>query len=296
MTTREPLYSPRHRIRFVTAASLFDGHDASINIIRRLLQQRGAEVVHLGHNRSVAEIVSAAIQEDAHAIAVSSYQGGHNEYFRYMVDLLAERDARHIKVFAGGGGVIVPREIRDLETYGVAKVYSPEDGRQMGLAGIISHMLETADFDQPALALNGDFSWLHTASVNQLARLVTLIEQSQNAEGELPPELLEALQEKARAASVPVLGITGTGGAGKSSLTDELIRRLMIDHPEIKVGVISVDPSKKKTGGALLGDRIRMNAIYRPNVYMRSLATRGSGTELSPATELAINALKAGSP
>jgi methylmalonyl-CoA mutase len=287
-----PAYRPRNQVRFVTAASLFDGHDASISIIRRLLQRGGAEVIHLGHNRSVAEIVDSAIQEDAQAVAVSSYQGGHNEFFRYLVDLLRERGASHIKVFGGGGGVIVPSEIQALEEYGVTKIYSPEDGRRLGLQGIINQMLETADFRLEPLSVDGDASTIDSKNVVHLARLITLAELDGAGPG-ISPALANALQERAAQRVVPVIGITGTGGAGKSSLTDELVRRLSVDFPELKVGILSVDPSKRKTGGALLGDRIRMNAINHPGVYMRSLATRGSSSELSDATRHAIEILKA---
>jgi methylmalonyl-CoA mutase len=276
------VYHPKNKVRFVTAASLFDGHDASINIIRRLLQARGAEVIHLGHNRSVSEIVSAAIQEDAQAIAVSSYQGGHNEFFRYLVDLLRERGASHIRVFGGGGGVIVPREIRELEKYGVTRIYSPEDGRVLGLSGMIDDMLRSADFALPALESRVQVSPGDQTSPGKLARLLTQAERNGAA-------LHTAIQPAERRATV--LGITGTGGAGKSSLTDELVRRFALDAPDLPIAILSVDPTKRKTGGALLGDRIRMNAIERPNVYMRSLATRGSGSELPKAIETAIDIL-----
>jgi methylmalonyl-CoA mutase len=278
MKTEETLYYPKNKVRFVTAASLFDGHDASINIIRRLLQARGAEVIHLGHNRSVSEIVRAAIQEDAQAIAVSSYQGGHNEFFRYLVDLLRERGASHIRVFGGGGGVIVPREIRELESYGVTRIYSPEDGRVLGLAGMIDDMLRAADFPLPAL----DGGAPDRNSPEKLARLLTMAERNGHA-------LHAAIEPEKRHATV--LGITGTGGAGKSSLTDELVRRFALDAPDLPIAILSVDPTKRKTGGALLGDRIRMNAIERENVYMRSLATRGSGSELPKEIETAIRIL-----
>ncbi|TDI48036.1 MAG: methylmalonyl-CoA mutase [Acidobacteria bacterium] len=290
MTTSETRYKPTHSVRFVTAASLFDGHDASINIIRRLLQARGVEVIHLGHNRSVAEIVDAVIEEDVQAVAVSSYQGGHNEYFRYLVDRLREGGARHVKVFGGGGGVIIPSEIKALEAYGVTKIYSPEDGLSLGLAGIIDHMVQEADFALAPVSSNGDLSWLEAGEASKLARLIT---QAELDESGLGTELDKRLGQLAKERSVPVLGITGTGGAGKSSLTDEIIRRLVADAPELRIGVVSVDPSKRKTGGALLGDRIRMNAIDHERVFMRSLATRGSGSELSRATEKAIRILKA---
>ena len=284
MTRSETRYEPNHSVRFVTAASLFDGHDASINIIRRLLQARGVEVIHLGHNRSVAEIVDAVIEEDAQAVAVSSYQGGHNEYFRYLVDRLRESGAPHVKIFGGGGGVIIPSEIRALQAYGVTKIYSPEDGLSLGLAGIIDHMVREADFTLAPISGNGDLSPL------TIARLIT---QAELDESGLGAELDQRLGKIADERKVPVLGITGTGGAGKSSLTDEIIRRLVADAPALRIGVLSVDPSKRKTGGALLGDRIRMNAIDHEGVFMRSLATRGSGSELSRATDEAIRILKA---
>ena len=284
------MYVPQNKVRFVTAASLFDGHDASISIIRRLLQRGGAEVIHLGHNRSVAEIVESVIEEDVQAVAISSYQGGHNEFFRYLVDLLLKRGAPYVKVFGGGGGVIVPSEIRALEEYGVTKIYSPEDGRRFGLKGIINDMLEAADFPLKPPSLGGDMATLGSHGV--LARLITLAELNGGGLG-ISAAWAKVLQEKSAERCVPVVGITGTGGAGKSSLTDELIRRLEMDFPALRVGILSVDPSKQKSGGALLGDRIRMNAINYPNIYMRSLATRGSGFELSEATRQAIQILKA---
>jgi methylmalonyl-CoA mutase len=268
-------YQPNHQIRIVTATSLFDGHDAAINIMRRLLQQGGAEVIHLGHNRSVDEVVTAAIQEDVQAIAVSSYQGGHVEYFKYMVDLLRERGAGHIKVFGGGGGVIVAREIKLLQDYGVERIYSPEDGQNLGLKGMIEDMLKRCDFDPLTLGLEG------------LPRLMTAAEN-----GKLPPAILAEMRAKAAATHVPVLGTTGTGGAGKSSLTDELIRRFRLDAPDRKIAIIAIDPSKKKTGGALLGDRIRMNALSGP-VFMRSLATRTSGSEVPDSVPVMIDLCKA---
>jgi methylmalonyl-CoA mutase len=236
------LYHPRNKVRFVTAASLFDGHDASINIIRRLLQDRGVEVIHLGHNRSVAEIVNAAIQEDAHAVAVSSYQGGHNEFFRYLVDLLRERGAAHIRVFGGGGGVIVPREIRELESYGVTRIYSPEDGRVLGLSGMIDDMIRSADFALPPVASAGDLG-LHPGAAGKLARLLTQAET--NGAG------LRALPrlEKTGAAPATVVGITGTGGSGKSSLTDELVRRFATDAPDLPIAILpSIPPSARREG------------------------------------------------
>jgi methylmalonyl-CoA mutase len=264
-------------LRFVTAASLFDGHDASINIMRRLLQQQGCEVIHLGHNRSVDEVVTAALQEDVHGIAMSSYQGGHVEYFKYMIDQLRERGGKDIKVFAGGGGVIIPEEISELEAYGVEKIYSPQDGQRLGLPGMISDMTERARHD-----LSGDLKPLLDAveqgDQRALSRVISLIERDEVGVSQIP----------ATAKPVPVLGITGTGGAGKSSVTDELIRRFRLDQNDrMNIGIIAVDPSRRKTGGALLGDRIRMNAIGRSNdedkVFVRSLATRKAGAEISAA-------------
>lgn len=286
------IYTPKNKVRFVTAASLFDGHDASINIIRRLLQRGGAEVIHLGHNRSVAEIVNSAVQEDAQAIAVSSYQGGHVEFFRYMVDMLGERGATHVRIFGGGGGVIVPDEIRTLEEYGVTKIYSPEDGRRMGLQGIISDILQKSDFALQPVTQDGDLSWLSARNVGPLARLITQAELDGAGPG-ISSTQQGVLERRASEQKVPVIGCTGTGGSGKSSLVDELIRRLLIDFPDTHIGVLSIDPTKSKTGGALLGDRIRMNAIHNPRVYMRSLATRSSISELSDATRQAIQILKA---
>ena len=280
-------YAPKHRLRFVTAAALFDGHDASINIMRRILQAGGAEVIHLGHNRSVDEVVNAAIQEDAHGIAVSSYQGGHVDYFKYMVDLLKERGAGHIKVFGGGGGTIVPEEIKELQDYGVARIYSPHDGQALGLQGMIADMLERADVDI-ATGPAPDIAALDPAKKRELARLITLVEA-----GRLDGKAESALKAKAAQSKAPVIGITGTGGAGKSSLTDELVRRFRLDRPELAIAIVAVDPSRRKSGGALLGDRIRMNAIDHAKVYMRSLGTRGSGSEISEALPGAIAAVKA---
>lgn len=287
-------YRPTHKVRFVTAASLFDGHDAAINIMRRILQGMGAEVIHLGHNRSVDEVVTAALQEDAQGIAISSYQGGHVEYFKYMVDLLKSRGGEHIQVFGGGGGVIVPAEIRELQDYGVTRIYSPEDGQKMGLAGMIGEMVMRCDRDlspyaPKALAAiegGGEMNW------RALAQLITVLEN-----GSADAAIVSALREQAQTRKVPVLGITGTGGAGKSSLTDELIRRLRLDQDDrLRVAVISIDPSRRKSGGALLGDRIRMNAInpwsQGQRVYMRSLATRDFGSEISAALPDVIAACK----
>lgn len=288
--TREGVYSPKNPVRFVTASSLFDGHDASINIMRRILQSSGAEVIHLGHNRSVEEVVNAAIQEDVQGIAVSSYQGGHMEYFKYMVDLLKEKGAGHIRVYGGGGGVIIPREIKELHEYGVARIFSPDDGREMGLQGMINLMLEECDFPTP-VDLEKDMERLKEGDHQAIARLISFVE---NMDAEAKDQTA-AIKEMAasQTAEIPVLGITGTGGAGKSSLTDELIRRFIQEIDNKKVAILSVDPTKKKSGGALLGDRIRMNAIFHERVYMRSLATRDSKSELSKAIKDAIDVVKA---
>jgi methylmalonyl-CoA mutase len=287
-------YRPTHKVRFVTAASLFDGHDAAINIMRRILQSMGAEVIHLGHNRSVDEVVTAALQEDAQGIAVSSYQGGHVEYFKYMVDQLRARGGEHVLVFGGGGGVIVPSEIRELMDYGVARIYSPEDGQRMGLQGMIGEMVMRCDRDLSVYAPTSlEAIRGHTdAAWRALAQLITALES-----GQADPGLRTQLHEAAASARVPVLGITGTGGAGKSSLTDELIRRLRLDQDDaLRIAVISIDPSRRKSGGALLGDRIRMNAIspwqQGPRVYMRSLATREAGSEISAALPDVVAACK----
>ncbi len=286
---QEP-YRPKHHIRFVTATSLFDGHDVSINIMRRLLQDSGAEVVHLGHNRSAREIVETAIQEDAQGIAVSSYQGGHLEFFKYMYDLLQEHGCSHIRIFGGGGGVIIPDEIRELEEYGICKIFSPEDGRRMGLQGMINYKLQQCDFAPPRKIAH-DLEALPTGDIQAIARMITCAEQLVT---ESDDELRAAHEQvKAMAKVVPVVGITGTGGAGKSSLTDELVRRFLNDFPDKRVAILSVDPTRKRTGGALLGDRIRMNAIDTPRVYMRSLATRDSRSELSAAIREAMAVLKA---
>ena len=276
---RERAADTAARLRFVTAASLFDGHDASINIMRRILQSAGAEVIHLGHNRSVQEIVVTALDEDAHAIAVSSYQGGHVEYFKYMVDMLRERGGSDIRVFGGGGGVIIPEEMQELHAHGVARIYSPEDGRAMGLRGMIDDMIARCDPGTNRTA-PGSLDTLAAGDRRALARTITAIE-----DGRLDPSLLAAIRERAASqTSPPVVGITGTGGSGKSSLTDEIVRRLRLDRRHtLRIAVLAVDPSRRKTGGALLGDRIRMNAIGHPNVYMRSLATRVSGSEVPAA-------------
>ncbi|MEN8816629.1 MAG: methylmalonyl-CoA mutase family protein [Nonlabens sp.] len=280
-------YVPVNKVRIVTAASLFDGHDAAINIMRRIIQATGCEVIHLGHDRSVEEVVNTAIQEDANGIAMTSYQGGHNEYFKYMRDLLVEKGAGHIKIFGGGGGVILPSEIKELMDYGITRIYSPDDGRSMGLQGMINDLVKTCDVPVPAFAkaeLNGE---LLKNDVPTIARLISLAE---NRHEDFVKHFAEADKTEKQA---PVLGITGTGGAGKSSLVDELIRRFLIDFPEKNIGIISVDPSKRKTGGALLGDRIRMNAINNDRVYMRSLATRQSNLALSKHVQEAVDVLKA---
>ncbi|MEK9671525.1 MAG: fused isobutyryl-CoA mutase/GTPase IcmF [Rhodospirillaceae bacterium] len=275
-------------VRFVTAASLFDGHDASINIMRRILQSEGAEVIHLGHNRSVDEVVTAAIEEDAHGVAVSSYQGGHVEYFKYMIDLLRERGRPDICVFGGGGGVIVQDEVQDLESYGMTRVYSPEDGRKLGLVGMIKDMMRRAGRDLAA-DLPKDLSGLTRGGRADLARLITAIEADR-----LPPALGKALGKQAADKSgVPVIGITGTGGAGKSSLTDEIVRRLRFGAGDPRIAVLAIDPTRRKTGGALLGDRIRMNANNSPDVFFRSLATRDAKAEVPPGLDRIVAAAKA---
>ena len=287
-------YRPKNKVRFVTAAALFDGHDAAINIVRRLLMSMGAEVIHLGHNRSVDEVVTAALHEDVQGIAISSYQGGHLEYFKYAIDSLRKRGGEHIQLFGGGGGVVVPAEISELQDYGVARIYSPEDGQRMGLQGMIGDMLKRCDVDPSvhaprrldAIIGHGDSAWRALASV------ITAVEN-----GTADPGLLKELHARAASCRAPVLGVTGTGGAGKSSLTDELIRRLRLDHDDaFHIAVISIDPSRRKSGGALLGDRIRMNAIgpwaSGPRVYLRSVATREGGSELSPALADVLAAVK----
>ena len=285
-----PPYKPKNKVRFVTAASLFDGHDASINIMRRILQSTGAEVIHLGHNRSVQEIVNAALQEDVQGICITSYQGGHVEFFKYMIDLLKANGGENIKVFGGGGGVIVPSEIRELHAYGVTRIYAPEDGVHMGLQGMINEVVQQSDFDlatEGAPTAEQALAGLRAGDKRLLARLITLLENG------AAPDLKEPLLKAAAAQTVPVLGITGTGGAGKSSLTDEIVRRFRLDQGDtVKIGLISIDPSRKRTGGALLGDRIRMNAIEHPNIFMRSLATRDTGSEISAALPEVIAACK----
>ena len=283
-------YKPKNKLRFITAAALFDGHDASINIMRRIMQATGAEVIHLGHNRSVQEIVNAALQEDVQGIAITSYQGGHVEFFKYMIDLLKANGGADIKVFGGGGGVIVPSEIKELHEYGVTRIYAPEDGVKMGLQGMINDLVRQSDFDvgeAGAPTAEQVLAGLKAGDKRLLARVITLLENG------AAPGLKEPLLKAAKSMNVPVLGITGTGGAGKSSLTDEIVRRFRLDQSDtVKIGLISIDPSRKRTGGALLGDRIRMNAIEHPNIFMRSLATRDTGSEVSPALPEVIAACK----
>ena len=281
-------YKPINKVRIVTAASLFDGHDAAINIMRRIIQSTGCEVIHLGHDRSVEEVVDCAIQEDAQAIAMTSYQGGHNEYLKYMYDLLKEKGAPHIKIFAGGGGTILPSEIADLQGYGITRIYHPDDGRAMGLQGMINDLVQKSDFplgDKQSF----DLEKIKNKNVPEIASVISAAENY--------PEESKAILDKIHALAaenkVPVLGITGTGGAGKSSLVDELVRRFLLDFQDKTIAVVSVDPSKRKTGGALLGDRIRMNAIKNKRVYMRSLATRQSNLALSKHVAEAVNVLKA---
>lgn len=281
-------YIPKHKIRIVTAASLFDGHDAAINIMRRIIQATGAEVIHLGHDRSVEEVVNTAIQEDAHAIAMTSYQGGHVEYFKYMFDLLREKGAGHIKIFGGGGGTILPSEIEELQAYGITRIYHPDDGRSMGLQGMINDLMQRSDY-AVGETLRDEHKNLNPNAHGAIARLISAAENYP----EQSKAMLEEVKEMAKASQTPILGITGTGGAGKSSMVDELVRRFLIDFPEKNIGIISVDPSKRKTGGALLGDRIRMNAIRNPRVYMRSLATRQSNLALSKYVGDAVDILKA---
>ncbi len=276
----------------MTASSLFDGHDASINIMRRILQAGGAEVIHLGHNRSVEEIVNAAIQEDVQGIAISSYQGGHVEYFKYMYDLLKERGASHIRIYGGGGGVIIPREIDELHEYGIARIFSPEDGRELGLQGMIDVMLQECDFTT-IQHLESDVAHLSPSNHLSIARLISLVENAHQLVDEHAATLEEVRTKSSEEKKVaPVIGITGTGGAGKSSLTDELVRRFLTEVKDIHIAVLSVDPTKQKTGGALLGDRIRMNSVSSSRIYMRSLATRQSGTELSTAIKDAISIVR----
>jgi len=284
------MYTPKNKIRIVTAASLFDGHDAAINIMRRIMQANGAEVIHLGHDRSVQEVVDCAIQEDANAIAMTSYQGGHVEYLKYMYDLLQERGCGHIRIFAGGGGVILPEEIADLHAYGITRIYSPDDGRAMGLEGMIEDLLRQSDFPT-GNQINGEVGHIADKSPKAVARLISAVENFPEATETIA--MMQKIRQQAATKQVPVLGITGTGGSGKSSLVDEMVRRFLLDFKDKTVGIISVDPSKRKTGGALLGDRIRMNAIRNERVYMRSMATRQSNLAVSKYIHDAVDILKA---
>ena len=286
-------YLPKNRVRFLTATSLFDGHDVAINLFRRILQAFGVEVIHLGHNRSVDEIVAAAIQEDVQGIAVSSYQGGHMEFFKYMIDLLKKEEVGYIKVFGGGGGVIIPEEIKELEDYGVCKIFSPDDGRIMGLKGIVSHMLQETDFLTFDEDLKKIIAQLSPEKKRLIAKAISAVEYLKDSENGHLSDMRDEMKKKIDERNVPVVGITGTGGSGKSSLTDELVRRAINDFTAVRLAILSVDPSKRKTGGALLGDRIRMNSIDNPRVYMRSLATRASKTELTRSIGEAIQVLKA---
>ncbi|RME91977.1 MAG: methylmalonyl-CoA mutase, partial [Bacteroidetes bacterium] len=284
-------YRPKHKVRIVTAASLFDGHDAAINIMRRIMQSSGAEIIHLGHNRSVQEIVDTAIQEDVQAIAVTSYQGGHMEFFKYMHDLLEERGAGHVKIFGGGGGTILPSEIEELHAYGIDRIYSPDDGRALGLQGMINDVLQQADFPLGE-QVKEELKTFKQQEPKAVARLITAAENYPQQHA----DWLQQVAAEAKECTTPVLGVTGTGGAGKSSLVDELIRRFLRDFPDQKIGILSVDPSKRRTGGALLGDRIRMNAlaptIAGERVFMRSLATRQSNLALSAHVQSAVDILK----
>jgi methylmalonyl-CoA mutase len=281
-------YKPKNKVRIVTAASLFDGHDAAINIMRRIIQSTGCEVIHLGHDRSVEEAVNTAIQEDAQAIAMTSYQGGHNEYFKYMYDLLQKKGAGHVKIFGGGGGVFLPEEIKELMDYGITRIYTPDDGRAMGLQGMINDLIEKSDYATGQEVIN-DISHLNPENHLAIARIISGAENYY----EKHKPILDQVKSKAETSKAPVLGITGTGGSGKSSMVDEIVRRFLLDFKDKTIGIISVDPSKRKTGGALLGDRIRMNAINHPGVYMRSLATRQSNLALSAYVKEAVLVLKA---
>ena len=286
---KTPIYKPKNKVRIVTAASLFDGHDAAINIMRRIIQSTGCEVIHLGHDRSVEEVVDCAIEEDANSIAMTSYQGGHIEYLKYMFDLLKQKNASQIKIFAGGGGTILPSEIKELEEYGITKIYHPDDGRKMGLQGMINDLVEKSDFPLGKNIEKKDLiNKIQKKDCNTIARLISAVENYPKEHN----ETIKLVQENAEKSKTPVLGITGTGGAGKSSLVDELVRRFILDFSDKDIAIISVDPSKRKTGGALLGDRIRMNSIKSSRVYMRSLATRQANLALSAHVNEAINILK----
>lgn len=285
-------YSPKNKIRIVTAAALFDGHDAAINIMRRVIQGTGVEVIHLGHDKSAAEVVNCAVQEDANAIALTSYQGGHNEYFKYIFDLLKKKNATHIKIFGGGGGVILPEEIKDLMYYGVTRIYSPDDGRELGLQGMIDDLVQKSDFPTGEKITVQDLDKIKFEDSKSIAEVISAVENF----SETKPDLVKEIEQRSKDSHIPIIGITGTGGAGKSSLTDELVRRFLRSNPEKKIAIISIDPSKKKTGGALLGDRIRMNSINDPRVYMRSMATRENNVSVSPHIHSALNILKIAKP
>lgn len=285
-------YSPKNKIRIVTAAALFDGHDATINIMRRVIQGTGVEVIHLGHDKSAEEVVNCAIQEDANAIALTSYQGGHNEYFKYIFDLLKKKNATHIKIFGGGGGVILPEEIKDLMYYGVTRIYSPDDGRELGLQGMIDDLVQKSDFPTGEKITVQDLDKIKFEDSKSIAEVISAVENF----SETKPDLVKEIEQRSKDSHIPIIGITGTGGAGKSSLTDELVRRFLRSNPEKKIAIISIDPSKKKTGGALLGDRIRMNSINDPRVYMRSMATRENNVSVSPHIHSALNILKIAKP
>ena len=292
MNVEPEVYKPIHSVKIVTATSLFDGHDASINIMRRILQDSGVEVIHIGHNRSAKEVVDAAIEEDAQGIAVSSYQGGHVEYFKYMVDLLKERGASRIRIFGGGGGVIIPSEMDELHAYGVSRIYSPEDGTQMGLQGMINDMIKT--MDEPSVDFDTlDYSALTIDNKYVTANFISAVQEACAFDKDKLAGIMGRINEVADSRDIPIIGLTGTGGAGKSSLTDELINRILRDLPHVNIAIISCDPSRRKTGGALLGDRIRMNSIETGRVYMRSLATRRSQTELPEALPHAVAVAKA---
>ncbi|WP_300686014.1 methylmalonyl-CoA mutase family protein [Chryseobacterium sp.] len=285
-------YTPTNKVRIVTAASLFDGHDAAINIMRRVIQGTGCEVIHLGHDKSAEEVVNTAIQEDANAIALTSYQGGHNEYFKYIYDLLREKNSPQIKIFGGGGGVILPEEIKDLMDYGIDRIYSPDDGRELGLQGMIDDLVKRSDFATGKDVTAGDLDSISFENSTSIAKIISAVENF----SEEKPDLVKAIDEKSKDLNIPIIGITGTGGAGKSSLTDELVRRFLRSNTDKKIAIISIDPSKKKTGGALLGDRIRMNAINDSRVYMRSMATRENNVSVSPFIHSALNVLKLAHP
>lgn len=285
-------YTPTNKVRIVTAASLFDGHDAAINIMRRVIQGTGCEVIHLGHDKSAEEVVNTAIQEDANAIALTSYQGGHNEYFKYIYDLLREKNSPQIKIFGGGGGVILPEEIEDIMSYGIDRIYSPDDGRELGLQGMIDDLVKRSDFATGKEVTADDLDLIDFENSTSIAKIISAVENFSDEK----PELVKAIDEKSKDLNIPIIGITGTGGAGKSSLTDELVRRFLRSNTDKKIAIISIDPSKKKTGGALLGDRIRMNAINDPRVYMRSMATRENNVSVSPFIHSALNVLKLAHP